>query len=133
MLTLLYHVTLMTLNCDLFLMVTVALFVGSASGIFSVSNKNAVIETAILDFSGSGVVHITGGMSALFATCILGPRQGRFYDRHGNRLAKPGLRNGTSVALQVCTNKCCTGILSRFCRILSHSQLRMFLFRCLEL
>jgi Amt family ammonium transporter len=49
------------------------------------------------------VVHVTGGMSALYATCILGPRQGRFYDRHGNKLARPGLRKGSSVALQVCT------------------------------
>lgn len=88
-----------------------ALLTGSVSGIFSVFNSNAVIETAILDFSGSGVVHITGGMSALFATCILGPRQGRFHDRHGNRLAKPGLRNGSSVALQVCANKCQQSIL----------------------
>ena len=76
-------------------------FTGSDTGIFSVTNRNALIETAMIDFSGSGVVHITGGMSALYATYILGPRQGKFYDRHGNKLAKPGLQNGNSVALQV--------------------------------
>ena len=106
------------------------IFTGSVSGIFSVFNKNAVIETAMLDFSGSGVVHVTGGMSALYATCILGPRQGRFYDRHGNRLAKPGLRNGTSVALQVCGYKHPLELILPFSLSLS---IRMFLFRCLEL
>ena len=78
---------------------------GSETGIFSVLNKNAVIEAAMIDFSGSGVIHMTGGLSALYATCLLGPRQGRFYDRHGNKLATPGLRKGTSVALQVRVNR----------------------------
>ena len=86
---------------------------GSETGIFSVLNKNAVIEAAMIDFSGSGVIHMTGGLSALYATCLLGPRQGRFYDRHGNKLATPGLRKGTSVALQVRVNRL-------FCIILLH-------------
>jgi ammonium transporter, Amt family len=55
----------------------------------------------MIDFAGSGVVHMTGGCTALYATTILGARQGRFYDRHGNPLAKPGLTKGHSVALQM--------------------------------
>jgi Amt family ammonium transporter len=55
----------------------------------------------MIDFAGSGVVHMTGGCTALFATYILGPRQGRFYDRRGKELSKPGLSKGQSVGLQL--------------------------------
>jgi Amt family ammonium transporter len=55
----------------------------------------------MVDFAGSGVVHVTGGCTALYATIILGARQGRFHDRNGNKLAKPGLTKGHSVALQM--------------------------------
>jgi ammonium transporter, Amt family len=70
---------------------------------FSTSNPNALIGIGMVDFAGSGVVHMTGGSTALFATIVLGARQGRFYDRHGNVLATPGLKKGHSVALQVLT------------------------------
>jgi Amt family ammonium transporter len=52
-------------------------------------------------FAGSGVVHLTGGTTALFATMILGPRRGRFHDDTGRRLEKPKEFPGHSVALQV--------------------------------
>ena len=74
---------------------------GSAQGFFSTSNPNALIGIGMVDFAGSGVVHITGGSTALYATIILGARQGRFHDRNGNPLAKPGLTKGHSVALQM--------------------------------
>jgi ammonium transporter, Amt family len=55
----------------------------------------------MVDFSGSGVIHITGGSTALYAAYILGARRGRFYDSRGRPLSRPGLTKGHSVALQM--------------------------------
>jgi Ammonium Transporter Family len=59
-----------------------------------------VIGTGTIDFSGSGVVHVTGGMTALYATYILGPRQGQFFHRFGRKLSKSGLGKGSPIALK---------------------------------
>jgi ammonium transporter, Amt family len=55
----------------------------------------------MIDFAGSGVVHLTGGMTALIAAIILGPRKGRFTDDDGNPLENPQPFKPHSVALQV--------------------------------
>jgi Amt family ammonium transporter len=55
----------------------------------------------MIDFAGSTVVHVTGGMTALIATKILGPRTGRFYDVRGRPLESPKEFPGHSLALQM--------------------------------
>lgn len=55
----------------------------------------------MIDFAGSGVVHMTGGCTALVAAIILGPRVGRFYDEEGNALPEPVNFPPHSVSLQV--------------------------------
>jgi ammonium transporter, Amt family len=55
----------------------------------------------VIDFAGSGVVHMTGGATSLVAAIILGPRRGRFYDDDGNLLETPTVWPPHSVALQI--------------------------------
>lgn len=60
----------------------------------------------MIDFAGSGVVHVTGGFCALLATKILGARKGRFYDRRGELLEDSKAFPGHSKALQVNIMSC---------------------------
>eukprot|EP00934_Nitzschia_sp_Nitz4_P005268 Nitzschia sp. Nitz4//scaffold121_size67750//19128//26880//NITZ4_006065-RA/size67750-augustus-gene-0.121-mRNA-1//1//CDS//3329534342//5258//frame0 len=79
----------------------VAHSVWSNNGFLSITNANPLFGIGTVDFAGSGVVHLTGGMTALFATLILGPRRGRFYDSQGEPLETPKPFPGHSVALQL--------------------------------
>lgn len=54
-----------------------------------------------IDLAGAGVIHCTGGITALIAASILGSRQGRFYDRRGVPLETPRSFPGHSKALQL--------------------------------
>ena len=79
----------------------VAHAVWSSQGFLSANALEPLWGVGMVDFAGSGVVHMTGGTTALFATMILGPRRGRFHDDTGRRLDKPNELPGHSVALQV--------------------------------
>lgn len=82
----------------------VAHSIWSPHGFLSPLVANPLFESGVVDFAGGGVVHMTGGTTALFATMILGPRRGRFHDEQGRKLDKPLDFPGHSVALQVGTN-----------------------------
>ena len=66
----------------------VAHWVWAKEGWLSYQNKDAV-SGGMLDFAGSGVVHMTGGISALIGAYVIGPRPGRF-DESGAVVLMPG-------------------------------------------
>ena len=49
----------------------------SSSGFITAFNDNPAFGCGMHDFAGSGVVHMTGGMTALVAAKVLGPRIGK--------------------------------------------------------
>ncbi|CAK9140407.1 unnamed protein product [Ilex paraguariensis] len=53
------------------------------------TNKNLLFGSGVIDFAGSGVVHMVGGIAGLWGALIEGPRIGRF-DRAGRSVALRG-------------------------------------------
>ena len=84
-----------------FIYPVIAHSVWSNNGFLSSTNADPLWGSGAIDFAGSGVVHLTGGTVALFATMILGPRRGRFYDSQGEPLETPKEFPGHSMALQL--------------------------------
>lgn len=75
--------------------------VWSSHGFLSAFSSDPVGGIGFVDAAGSGVIHLTGGLTALIATAILGPRQGRFHDENGNPLEEPTPIRGHSMPLQL--------------------------------
>lgn len=59
-------------------------------------NLSEVAFGGCIDFGGGAVVHLTGGMCALWGASVIGPRKGR-YDEHGRLMALPGHSSVLSV------------------------------------
>jgi Amt family ammonium transporter len=73
----------------------------SNNGFLSAFSADPLWGIGCIDFAGSGVVHLTGGTTALSATMILGARKGRFHDSRGRVLPTPTPFPGHSIALQL--------------------------------
>jgi len=80
----------------------VARSVWSPSGFLSYLASDPLLGMGMVDFAGSGVVHVTGGVTAIIATKILGPRRGRFWDQTTNeKLEVPKAFPGHSKSMQM--------------------------------
>ena len=63
--------------------------VWDSAGLISAFNSGSPVLGGVIDFAGSGVVHMTGGIAALAGAAMLGPRIGRF-DADGKPTSMPG-------------------------------------------
>uniref|UniRef100_A0A7S3LF15 Ammonium transporter n=1 Tax=Amphora coffeiformis TaxID=265554 RepID=A0A7S3LF15_9STRA len=75
--------------------------VWSNEGFLSAFHVDPLWGVGMVDFAGGGVVHVCGGLTALYAAIILGPRRGRFHDDEGLPLDEPKKIVGHSMALQM--------------------------------
>lgn len=73
----------------------------SQNGFLSAFAAEPLWGSGVIDFAGSGPVHMCGGVAALVMAIILGPRRGRFYDDDGVVLDEPKSMGPHSVTLQV--------------------------------
>ncbi|KAK7813826.1 ammonium transporter 1 member 3 [Quercus suber] len=75
----------------------VAHWVWSSSGWLSPSSSDLLLGSGAIDFAGSGVVHLVGGIAGFWGSFIEGPRVGRF-DVFGKPIQMRG-HNATLVVL----------------------------------
>ncbi|KAB1210695.1 Ammonium transporter 1 member 3 [Morella rubra] len=75
----------------------VAHWVWSSDGWLSSSSSDLLFGSGAIDFAGSGVVHLVGGIAGLWGSFIEGPRVGRF-DAFGRPVQMRG-HNATLVVL----------------------------------
>lgn len=78
----------------------------SSHGFLSNAAADPLWGCGIVDLAGSGPVHMLGGVCALVAAIILGPRMGRFHDKDGNLLDEPNDIPPHSVTLQMLGTFC---------------------------
>lgn len=71
----------------------------STNGFLANATAEPLWGSGALDFAGSGPVHMLGGVTALMAAIVLGPRLGRFYDEDGGALEEPAEIPGHSTPL----------------------------------
>jgi len=64
-------------------------WVWSNYGWLSAFKADPLMDVGMLDFAGSGVVHMVGGFAGLAGAAVIGPRIGRF-DADGKAVAIPG-------------------------------------------
>jgi len=83
-----------TIVMTIFVYPTVVHWVWDGTGWLSAFNKSPDIGTGMIDFAGSGVVHMVGGFAGLAGAIIIGPRKGRF-----NEQGEPQDMRGHSTAL----------------------------------
>ena len=79
---------LFTCICTGVIYPVVAHWVWSSTGWVSIMNPDAFLG-GMIDFAGSGVVHMTGGFAAIVGAKVIGPRAGRF-DASGHAVMMPG-------------------------------------------
>lgn len=48
----------------------------SGNGIFNYGDGQSIVGPSLIDFAGSGVVHLVGGIGALTGAIFVGPRKG---------------------------------------------------------
>ncbi|KAL8140969.1 hypothetical protein V2J09_006990 [Rumex salicifolius] len=74
----------------------VAHWVWSSSGWLSPNSSTLLFGSGAIDFAGSGVVHLVGGIAGLWGSFIEGPRVGRF-----DAFGKPVMMRGHNATLVV--------------------------------
>ena len=72
-----------------FLVIGFPPFISLYLGWLSAFNPTPVLNSGAIDFAGSGVVHMTGGVAGLWGALIEGPRLGRF-DKGGRAMEMKG-------------------------------------------
>lgn len=73
----------------------------STNGFLANTTAEPLWGSGAIDFAGSGPVHMVGGVTALMAAIVLGPRLGRFHDENGIPLDEPNDIPGHSTPLAI--------------------------------
>lgn len=64
-------------------------WVWAVDGWLGYGTTNPIFKAGMIDFAGSGVVHMVGGLAGLVGAVMVGPRLGRF-DMNGAPVHMPG-------------------------------------------